>query len=120
MYEKARIKQIVKTHGKDFIFKISFIDEFQAVKTSEKIGTIRGLYHEINSRINENKDVIRSFTQKESYILTDYDSFILSSIKADDVILFNNKSFRVIGFVNIQEGNYGIDISLEPWEFDDV
>lgn len=114
-FEAFKIKRELKRSGIAYKFERCKKNSFGELSDDkEEIGVISGLYHEQNSKIEiKAGDASQIRTKKIPMILCLYEDVMPLLLKNGDVVIFNNKTFKVTGIVNIQEWNIIADISLE-------
>lgn len=114
-FEAYKIKRELKRSGIDYEFKRSGVNDFgEPVGEPTVVGTIRGLYHEQNSRVHVTTgDTTQVRTKKIPMILCLYEDAASLVLQVGDELKINNKTLKVTGVVNIQEWNIIADISLE-------
>ena len=120
-FEVYKIKREIKRSGKSFLFKRPVLNEFSEPKrdeqgefVSDNIGSIFGLYHEQNGNIQMNTgDTTQTRAKKIPSILCCWDDISVLNLVVGDFVVFNSKTYKVTGVVNIQEWNLIADISLE-------
>lgn len=114
-FEAYKIKREIKRSGHEFTIFRNKNNEFgENTEEAVIIGNIVGLYHEQNSYIKMVvSDTTRIRTEKIPMILCLFLDVERISLKPDDYIIINNKTFKITGIVNIQEWNIIADISLE-------
>lgn len=114
-FEAYKIKRELKRSGIDYEFKRSGVNDFgEPVREPTVVGTIRGLYHEQNSRVQVTTgDTTQVRTKKIPMILCLYEDAASLVLQVGDELKINNKTLKVTGVVNIQEWNIIADISLE-------
>ena len=114
-FEAYKIKRELKRSGIEYKFKRYKKNNFgEPILDSgpDEVGSIRGLYHEQNGRIEITMgDTTQVRTKKVPMILCLYED--AASLFINDIVIINNKTFRVTGVSNIQEWNIISDISLE-------
>lgn len=113
-FEAYKIKQQIKRQGKTFIFQRNGKNEFGEAN-GEKISiTVEGIYHEQSSHIAvKESEATRYQSKPVPSILMTWESFTKNPIVIDDTTTMNARTYRVTGTINIQEGNFGADISME-------
>lgn len=114
-FEAYKIRRELKRSGVDYEFKRNGKNEFgEPTNESSVIGSLKGLYHEQNSSIQiTTGDTAKIRTKKVPMILCLYDDTASLALQVDDVVIMNEKTFKVTGVTNIQEWNLISDISLE-------
>ena len=125
VFEARKLQRELDRSGKVYDFYRLPKNEFgePAAKTeSEKIGSLLGLYHEVNDYIRtrtEELTQIRETTRglkKVPKILCLFQSAAECNLKIGDYTMINGKMYKVLGLANIQELNIIADISLEVVE----
>ena len=114
-FEAYKVGREIKRSGATYEFKRCGMNEFNEPTSDEiLIGSILGLYHEQNSRIEViTGDTTSVRTKKSPMILCLYNDVKLINLSKDDFVRLNEKTFKVTGIVNVQEWNVIADISLE-------
>ena len=122
-FAASKIQRELKRSGKDYDFFRLAKNAFgePAGTNGEKIGTILGLYHEVNNFANVStseagqvrKVVGLTGQKKQSMLLCLYESVNGCGLKFGDYTEINGRRFKVTGVVNVQEWNVIADISLE-------
>ena len=113
-FEIYKLQRELKRNGISCVFKRYTNNEFgETDHTHENVVcTIKCLYHEQNSNIQiTTGETTQVRTKKIPMLLCLYEDTTL--LKPGDFIVLNEKVFKVIGIVNIQEWNLIGDISLE-------
>lgn len=81
----------------------------------DNVGIISGLYHEQNSNIQiTSGETTQVRTKKIPMILCLYED--ATCLFPGDIVMINNKIFKVTGVVNIQEWSIIGDVSLEVFD----
>ena len=114
-FEAFKIKRELKRSGITYKFERPKKNGFGELSDNkELVGTIEGLYHEQNSKVELRAgDATQIRTKKIPMILCLCEDVMPLSLKNGDIVIFNNKTFNVTGVTNIQEWNIIADISLE-------
>ena len=114
-FEAYKIQRELKKIGKKYEFKRAKLNDFkEPTDEKELVGKLLGLYHEQNGSISiTTGDTTQVRTKKIPMILCLYEDAKLLSIKVNDEVKINSRTFKVTGIVNIQEWNIISDISLE-------
>lgn len=117
-FEAYKIRREIKRSGETYTFKRPVLNEFGEPSGDEiEVGSLRGLYHEqygkdSNIRLmTGNTTQIR--TKKLPMILCIYDDAKTLNLQLGDKLYLNDKIFKVVSLVNIQEWNIIGDLSLE-------
>ena len=112
-FEAYKIRRELKKVGKEYEFRRAELNKFKEPTENELfVGKLVGLYHEQNSNVSiTTGDTTRTRTKKIPMILCLYED--VKSLKINDKVKINSKTFKIIGIVNIQEWNIVADISLE-------
>ena len=114
LFLKNKIQRQLDCNGDDFTFKVVKEDKYHQPQESDEV-TIRGLYHETSSYLNETSSEGNIYrTIKTSQILT-----LMSLIEGDNNIpvgsttKISGNTYKVTGIVNIDNLGVAADISLE-------
>ena len=117
-FEAYKIRREIKRSGETYTFKRPVLNEFGEPSGDEiEVGSLRGLYHERYERdsnirlMTGNTTQIR--TKKLPMILCIYDDAKTLNLQLGDKLYLNDKIFKVVSLVNIQEWNIIGDLSLE-------
>ena len=117
-FEGYKIAREIKRSGASYSFKRPKKDSRgQLLKNEYEDDEIEvnGLYHEQNANIAiVTGETTLSRTKKIPMILCQFQD--TTSILTGDVVVINEKSFKVTGIVNIQEWNIVGDIFLEVFD----
>lgn len=117
-FEKAKLRRALNTHGKTYAFYRLTKNKFGEYvdDTENVVANIKALFHKANSgsyiTLTTNTES-RFISEKNPMLLTSYDEFNLNTIKIDDIVYINNKTYKVTGWFDVEEANYAVDISLE-------
>ncbi len=114
--EAYKIKRELKRSGIEYEIIRAGTNPFGEPDASyqETIGVINGLYHEESVNIQVvTGDTTQVRTKKSPMILCTYEDAAYIDLKINDLIVINEKTFKIVGFKNIQEWNLLADISLE-------
>ena len=124
-FEKNKLQRQLDMSGKDYDFyrreKNEYGDFGGQDADGDKIGSLRGLYHEVNAfmrlRMTDTTQVRQSVGQgniaKQPRILCLFESVAESGLQFGDYTIINGKRFNVTAVTNVQEWNIIADISLE-------
>lgn len=118
-FEAHKLIRELKKSGTDFTFKRKSLNEFGEDDGTEMIvGSIIGLYHEVNSYVSiATSDGSRTRTEKQPMVLClyrDLKAMPNGGVNVGDYVdLSDGKRFTVNGIVDIQKWNIIADISLE-------
>lgn len=113
-FERNKIKRLINYFGQSLNFKRKGKNEFGEETEDITEITINGVYHELSSHVSVSEgNATRTQSKPTPMVLTLYEEFNTNPILLDDTLFVNKKLYRVTGATNIQEGNYGVDISLE-------
>ncbi len=114
-FEAYKIKRELKRSGIDYEFKRFGENEFGEPNSEPTlVGTVKCIYHEQNSNVSVTTgDTTQVRTKKVPMLLCLWEDIARFILQVDDVVLFNDKTFKVTGVTNIQEWNVIADISLE-------
>ena len=127
-FEKNKLQRNLDRSGKDYDFYRTPKNEFGEPVTSggsnppdeHKVGTLRGLYHELNNyvavRMTDTTQVRRHIGTagtKDTRILCLMESVKGIDLQFGDFTIINGKQFKVTAVTNVQEWNIIADISLE-------
>ena len=115
-FEMYKLKRLLKRNGNEYEIIRAGTNPFGEPDASyqETIGTINGLYHEESVDIQVvTGDTTQTRTKKSPMILCTYEDAAYVDLKINDLIVINEKTFKVTGVVNIQEWSIIADISLE-------
>lgn len=112
-FEAYKIRRELKKVGIKYKFYRPELNQFKEPTDNEIfVCELNGLYHEQNSNVSiTTGDTTQTRTKKIPMILCLYDD--AKTLKVNDKIKINLKTFKVTGVVNIQEWNIIADISLE-------
>lgn len=117
-FQTNKIERLLKAQGQQFNFVRKGKNEFGETDNTDlpQISTLVGVYHEQNSYISLSESEASVIPSKPiPMILTTYQRYKNTLVLPDDKVSINGRNFKVTGITNIQEGNYGIDISLEVY-----
>lgn len=114
-FEVYKIAREIKRSGSEFVFRRKFENKFgEPSEEKEKIGVLRGLYHEQNSNIQiQTGEAVQYRTKKIPMILCLYEDYKKLCPEPLDYICINGAAYKVSGAVDIQNWNLVVDISLE-------
>ena len=123
-FEKNKLQRNLDQSGMDYDFyrrSMNAFGEPDRDTAAEKIGNLRGLYHEVNNfirlRMTDTTQVRQSAGQgqdaKQPRILCLWEKVVESGLKFGDFTIINGKRFKVVAVTNVQEWNIIADISLE-------
>ncbi|MDR0326684.1 MAG: hypothetical protein LBI05_00145 [Planctomycetaceae bacterium] len=120
-FERNKLQRELDRSGKQLDFFRSTKNAFgEPLPEAENIGTILGLYHEVNgfnrSSMAGGTTLTRGMASgvpKEPRILCLYESVTECDLRFDDYTIHNGKRYKVVEITNIQEWNIIADISLE-------
>lgn len=117
-FEAYKIRREIKRSGETYTFMRPVLNEFGEPSGDEiEVGSLRGLYHEQYERdsnirlMTGNTTQIR--TKKLPMILCIYEDAKTLNLQLGDKLYLNDKIFKVVSLVNIQEWNIIGDLSLE-------
>ena len=119
-FEAFKLKRQLARSGKEYEFSRSDKNKFgEPEATGEKIGSLKGVYHEINYPVklypHDTAQVRRSPGRplKQPAILCLWESTVECGLQFGDYTIINGKRFKVVAVTNVQEWNIIADISLE-------
>ena len=114
-FEAYKLKRELKRSGINYEFKRSKTNEFgEPTDELDIIGSLLGIYHEQNSRIQlTTGDTTQIRSKKIPMILALYEDTAKLVLEVGDIVEINEKTFKVTGVTNIQEWSIISDISLE-------
>lgn len=114
-FEAYKIRREIKRSGETYTFKRPVLNEFGEPSGDEiEVGSLRGLYHERDSNIRlMTGDTTQTRTKKLPMILCIYEDAKTLNLQLGDKLYLNDKIFKVVSLVNIQEWNIIGDLSLE-------
>ena len=118
-FETRKIERLLATNGKEYTFKRRKKNNYGEYVNNEFDETkIVCVFHEITSHVTESAteaSVMQSTMLKmlRPALLTTYKRYLENMIVKDDLVNINGQDYKVTGITNIQEGNFGIDISLD-------
>lgn len=117
-FEAYKIRREIKRSGETYTFKRPSLNEFGEPSGDEiEVGSLRGLYHEQYGRDSNIRlmtgDTTQIRTKKLPMILCIYDDAKTLNLQLGDKLYLNDKIFKVVSLVNIQEWNIIGDLSLE-------
>lgn len=117
-FEAYKIRREIKRSGETYTFKRPVLNEFGEPSGDEiEVGSLRGLYHEQYERGSNIRlmtgDTTQIRTKKLPMILCIYDDAKTLNLQLGDKLYLNDKIFKVVSLVNIQEWNIIGDLSLE-------
>lgn len=117
-FEAYKIRREIKRSGETYTFKRPVLNEFGEPSGDEiEVGSLRGLYHERYERDSNirlmTSDTTQIRTKKLPMILCIYDDAKTLNLQLGDKLYLNDKIFKVVSLVNIQEWNIIGDLSLE-------
>ena len=124
-FEAHKLRRELARSGKVYDFYRPKRNEFgEPAGTAETIGSLTGLYHEVNNFIllqtSEAAQIRRTIgsgaQKKQPMILCLFESVSESGLQMGDYIVINGKQYKVTGVVNVQEWSIIADISLEVVE----
>ena len=119
-FAASKIQRELNRSGKNYEFFRPAVNAFgEPADAGENIGTILGLYHEVNNfivpQIKESAQVRSNIggQKKQPMLLCLYESVKGCGLQIGDYTIINGKKYKVMGVVNVQEWNIIADISLE-------
>ena len=121
-FTASKVQRELKRSGKDYDFFRPAVNSFgEKQDAGEKIGTLLGLYHEVNNfarvdttEAGQVRRVLGAAGQKKQpMLLCLYESVNGCGLKFGDYTVINGRQFKVTGVVNVQKWNIIADISLE-------
>lgn len=117
-FEAYKIRREIKRSGETYTFKRPVLNEFGEPSGDEiEVGSLRGLYHEQYERGSNIRlmtgDTTQIRTKKLPMILCIYEDAKTLNLQLGDKLYLNDKIFKVVSLVNIQEWNIIGDLSLE-------
>lgn len=117
-FEAYKIRREIKRSGETYTFMRPVLNEFGEPSGDEiEVGSLRGLYHERYERDSNirlmTSDTTQIRTKKLPMILCIYDDAKTLNLQLGDKLYLNDKIFKVVSLVNIQEWNIIGDLSLE-------
>lgn len=120
-FEKYKLERSLKRCGIKCDVYRTELNEFGEPDNNygsvQYVCTISGIYHEENSNIQITMgDTTQVRTKKIPMLLCKYNDFIDFECKVGDFIIINEKRFKIVGIVNIQEWSIIGDISLEVFD----
>lgn len=117
-FETYKLRRELKRSGIDYEFLRAVPNKFgEPSDEYEKVGVIRGLYHEQNGHIQVTTgDTTQVRTKKIPTILCLYDDTTPLKLQTGDVAMINGKTYSVAGIVDVQNWNVFADISLEVFD----
>jgi hypothetical protein len=121
-FEANKLRRQLDRSGKTYDFfrlqKNNF-GEPDREADAEKVGTVLGLYHEINYHVKLAPHETATVRQtpgrpiKQPSLLCLYESVTECKLQFGDYTIINGKTYKVVGVTNVQEWNIIADISLE-------
>ena len=113
LFLKNKINRQIKQNGSVYIFKQFGVDEYgQRLDEVQNEITVEGLFHETVNHIKlTESDAARVIDVPKSYILCLFEQG--KEIEMDNIVVINEKEYRVIGKTNVGNYNIAFDISLE-------
>lgn len=121
-FEAHKIRRELDRSGKVYDFYRPAKNAYgEPTKTAETIGSLKGLYHEVNNFITLQtseaaqirKTIGMGAQKKQPKILCLFESVVECGLQMGDYTVINGKQYKVTGVVNVQEWNIIADISLE-------
>ena len=116
-FQKTKLRRELDRKGIDVtVTRYSKNDYGELSDNSSKTFNLRALFHKANtgSYVQLTTDRgSRMQSEKSPMLLTLYELFEEEPLQIDDVITFNNNTYKVNGWFNVEEANYAIDISME-------
>jgi hypothetical protein len=122
-FEKNKLQRELDRSGKQIPVFRQVRNQFNELRgDGEQVGTILGLYHEVNGFVQSqmadgttqtkgmrgSRDVV-----KQPMVLCLYESVTAVGLQRNDQMEVNGKRYNVINVTNVQEWNIIADISLE-------
>ena len=109
-FEAYKIRREIKRSGETYTFKRPVLNEFGEPSGDEiEVGSLRGLYHERYERDSNIRlmtgDTTQIRTKKLPMILCIYEDAKTLNLQLGDKLYLNDKIFKVVSLVNIQEWN---------------
>lgn len=107
------VKRNILTHGMDFTFVHKALNEFNEPTGDQTEITVHGLFHQTRGFITKNtSDGTVSRTRPQPQVLTLVDD-TSKSIQKDDIMLYCNHTYSVVGINDINNLGVALEISLE-------
>lgn len=118
-FEAYKVKREIKKSGVSFEFKRCKRNEFkEPIGEETSLGSFKGLYHEQSSGVQITvNEATQIRSKKTPMILCLYEDVAKLGLQIGDTTTMNGKTYKVLGFVNVQEWNIVADISLEVVDY---
>lgn len=114
VFQRNKVARNINLRGSEYTFKRYGINKFKEKSELIKTISIKGLFHNTVSYVSIIQgEATRKQKKFTPTILMLYDDFEMDPLNIDDEVEFMGQKYKVTGWVNIEEGNYAIDISLE-------
>lgn len=113
-FEVAKLKRELRMCGMSYVFKRSAVNQYnEPTNVLTEVVTIRGLYHEQNTRIEvKTGDTTQIRNKKEPMILCLFDDET-NKIHIGDILMLGTRKMVVTGITDVQCWGLISDISLE-------
>lgn len=116
-FEAYKVKRELKRSGIEYEFKRPKSNNFgEPIEQNESVGTLVGIYHEHNERAGvqiTTGDTTQVRTKRIPMILCLHDDTASLDLKVGDFTIINERTFKVVGVINVNEWNIISDITLE-------
>lgn len=107
------VKRNILSHGTDFTFVRKALNEFNEPTENQTEITVHGLFHQTRGFITKTTtDGTVSRTKPQPQVLTLVDD-TSKSIQKDDIMLYCNHKYLVVGINDINSLGIALEISLE-------
>lgn len=111
--ELYKVKREINMHGSEYVVQRYETDSRgESTNIRQDVKSIRGLFHIVKGYIRETRsDAVHIHSKGQPKLLVLWED--IEDIKQDDIIIINQKEYKVIEVNNIEEYNIVCDISLE-------
>lgn len=110
IHQRHVLERLIELRGLDAELSREQKNEFQEPGTPEKIGDLRGLFHEANGYLGINiAESGKIYTAKQPMFLIPY----TDNVRKQDLIAVSGRNFRVTGLDDLGNLHLFLDISLE-------
>lgn len=111
--QKAKVKRILDSQGREFVFKRHTLDEYnQPTEEETEVVTVLGLFHEMTSYLSKSTEDSSTIRRKSSpmilCLLED-----ISELQNGDFTEYNGQTYFLTELKNVAGMNFAVDLSLE-------
>jgi len=111
-FQLNKVRRMIKTQGRPFLVKRQEKNKFGEPNGEAEVFNISGVFHEVTSHLVKNGIDSSTVTSKTSpMFLCLWDD--VKDLKYDDLIIFNNRTYKLGEIKNLCEANVVGDLSLE-------